>query len=69
MSIQIPGGHHILAGLPCDSIVHIELASLDSVFKEVDHGAVAWFTIICPVESPDAMGACDTLAGGESGDT
>ena len=66
--LKVPGGHHLLAGLPCNSIAHAELASLDSICKEVDHGAVAWFTLIHLVESPDAMGACGTLAGGESGD-
>ena len=68
MSVKVPGGHHFLASLPCNSIAHIELSSLDSICKEVDHGAISWFTFICPVESPDAMGACGTLAGGESGD-
>ena len=68
MSVQVPGGPCFLAGLPCDSIMHGELASLDSVFKEVDCGAIACFTLVSPLESPDAMGACGTLAGGESGD-
>ena len=36
--------------------------------KGVDYGAVAWFTLIHPVESLDAIGVCGTLAGGESGD-
>ena len=67
--VKVPGGHCFLAGLPCNSILHIELASLDSVCKEVDHSSVAWFTLVHPVElSPNAMGACGTLAGGESGD-
>ena len=43
--------------------MHAELDSLDSVCKEV-----ALFTLIHLVESPNAMGACGTLAGGESGD-
>ena len=68
MSVKVPGGHCLLAGLPCISAAHIELVSLDSICKEVDCVAVAWFTLICPVASPDAMGACGTLAGGESGD-
>ena len=42
---------------------------MDFGCKEVDYSAVAWFTPIHPVESPDAMGACGILAGGESGDT
>ena len=29
------GRHYLLAGLPCDSIAHIELASLDSVYKSL----------------------------------
>ena len=53
--------------IPCDSIAHVELASLDSVCKEVDYGTIAWFTLICLAEYPDAMGACCTLDGGESG--
>ena len=47
--------------------MHVELTSLDSACKEVDHGAIAWFTLVHPVEPPDAMGACGTFAGGESG--
>ena len=66
--VKVPGGHHILAGLPCESIVHIELTALDSVCKEVDHGAAAWFIPVHLVEPPDAMGACNTLASGVSGD-
>ena len=57
-----------MAGLPCNSVAHAELASLDSVFKELDCGEVGWFTLIRLVESPDAMGAYGTLARGESGD-
>ena len=66
--VRIPSGHCLLAGLSCNSIIHIELALLNSVFKDVDHGSVAWFTLVCLVEPLDAMGACGTLAGGESGD-
>ena len=47
--------------------MHVELAFLDSIFKEVDCGAVACFTLISLLESPDAMGAYGTLTGGESG--
>ena len=68
-SVKVPGRHCLLAGLPCNSVVHIELASLDSIYKEVDHGAVVWFMLIHPVESLDAIGACGTLAGRGSGDT
>ena len=64
LSVQVPGGHCLLDGLPCDSIAHIELASFDSVLKEIDHSAVAWYTIICLVEPLNAIGACGTLAGG-----
>ena len=67
--VKVPGGHHLLAGLPCDSIAHVELAYLNSVCKEVDCGAVAWFTLFFPVESLDAIGAYGPLSGGESGDT
>ena len=69
LSVKVPGGHHLLADLPCNSAAQVELASLDSFSKEVDHNAVAWFTLIHPVESPDAMGAYGTLAGGEPRDT
>ena len=41
LPVKVPGGHHLLAGLPCNSIVHIEFAYLDSVFKEVDRGTIA----------------------------
>ena len=41
---------------------------MNSVCNEVDCGAVAWFTLIDPVEPPDTMGACGALAGGELGD-
>ena len=68
LSVKVPSRHYPLASLLLDSIVHVELAFLDSFCKEVDHGAVAWFMLIRPVESPDAMGAYSTLAGGESGD-
>ena len=47
--------------------MHVELASLDSICKEVNCGAVAWFTIVYLVDPPDAMGVCGTLASGESG--
>ena len=67
LSVSVPSGHHLLAGLPCNSILLVELTSLDSVCKEVDHGAVTWFTLSHLVEPPNAMGACGTLAGGESG--
>ena len=69
MTVKVPSGHHLLAGLPCSSTEHVDLASLDSICKEVDHGAVTWFILVHPVEHPDTIGACDTLAGGESGDT
>ena len=48
--VKIPGRKCLLAGLPCNSIEHVELASLDSVCKDVDHDAVAWFTLVRPVE-------------------
>ena len=67
MSIQVPGRHCLLAGLPCDSITYVELASLDSVCKVVARGAVAWFTLVHLVESPDTIGAYGTFAGRESG--
>ena len=50
-------------------MAHVKLASLDSIYKELDHGAVAWFTLVHLVEPPDAMGACSTLAGREPRDT
>ena len=65
--VPVPRGNHLLAGLPCNSIVHVELASLDAIFKHVARGSVAWFTFIHPVEPFDAMGACGTLAGGSLG--
>ena len=68
MSVKVPSRHHILAALPCNSIIHIELAYLDSFCKVFDHGAVAWFTLVYPVEPLDAMGICGTIASGESGD-
>ena len=58
-----------MAGLPRGFIAHAELASLDSIFKEVAHGTVAWFTLIHLIESPDTMGAYVTLACGKFGDT
>ena len=49
--------------------MHVGLAYLVySVCKEVDCGAVACFTLVLPVEPPNAMGAYSTLAGVESGD-
>ena len=66
--VKVPAGHRLLAGLPCNSVLHTELASLDAVCKKVDHGAVIWFTLVHPVEPPNVMGACGILAGGESGD-
>ena len=66
--VQVPGGHSFLDDLPCDSIAHVKLASLDSVCKDVDHGAFACFTFIRAAEPPDAMGACVSLASWESGD-
>ena len=66
LSVKVPGGLCPLPGLPCNSIVHIELISLDSVCKEVDLGVVAWFTLVHLVEPPNAMGACGTFDGGES---
>ena len=35
LSVNIPGVYHILAGSPCNSIAQVELASLDSAYKEV----------------------------------
>ena len=66
--VKVPSGHHLLAGLPCNSIVYIELVSLDSVCREVDYDAVAWFALVDVVEPPDAIGACSTLSGWEYGD-
>ena len=68
MSIKVPGGYHLPADLPCNSIVHVELAFLNSICKEGDCGAVAWYTLVHLVEPPDAMGACGTLIGGKSGE-
>ena len=65
--VEVPSGHRLLAGLPCNSIAHVELASLDSVCKEVDYDAVACFILIGLVEPPDAMGACGALSSGEPG--
>ena len=65
MLVQVPGGHCLSVGLPCDSIAHVELASLDSVYKEVKHVAVAWFIFFHLVELPDAMGSCGALISGE----
>ena len=57
-----------MTGLLCNSIVHIDLAPLDSICKEADHSAATWLTLTHPVETPDAMWACGTVFGGESGD-
>ena len=27
LTVQVPNGHHLLLGLPCDSIIHVDLAS------------------------------------------
>ena len=64
--VIVPGGHYIPIGLPCNYIVHVELAFLDSVYKEVDCDTVARFTLVHLVEPPDAMEACGTLARGKS---
>ena len=66
--IKLPCGHRLLAGLPFNSIAHVELNFLDSICKEVAHSVVAWFTLVCPIELPNAMGAWTTLSGRESGD-
>ena len=34
--VKVLSGHCLLAGLPCKSTVYIELASLDSICKEID---------------------------------
>ena len=68
LSVNVPGGHHLLAGLPCNSLAHVELASLDFVCKEVDRGAVACLTLVRLGEPPDAMGACGIFASGDFGD-
>ena len=46
----------------------LNLLLLDPIFKEVDHSAIAWFTLVYPVEPLDAMRVYGTLAGGESRD-
>ena len=66
--VKIPGRHHIPAGVSCNSIERVEPASLDSICKEVNHGVIAWFMLVHLVEPPDSIGACNTLARGESGD-
>ena len=68
--VKVPGGHCLLVGLPCTLYyAHVELASLNSIVcKEVDCSTVAWLTLVHPVEPPNAMGACGTLAGWESRD-
>ena len=68
LSVKVPGGHYLLACLPCNSVASIELASLGSIFEKVDCSAVAWFTLVYLVELPDTMKAYGTFAGGESGD-
>ena len=68
MSVYIPGGYYTLAGLLCDSIAYIELAFLDSIFEEVDHGVVACFTLVCPVEPPYVIGVYGALVGGKPRD-
>ena len=69
LSIKVPSGHHLPAGLPCNSTSHVKVASLDSICKEVDRALAAWFILFHLVEPPDGMGACGTLVSGESGDT
>ena len=66
--MQLPGGHCLLPGLPCDSIAHVELGFFDTVYKKIDRGAVAWFILVCLVGPLDAMGAYGAFAGGEPGD-
>ena len=68
MSTKVPGGHHILASLPRNSVAHAELASLDFICKVVDHGAIVWFILIHLVGSLAAMGAYGTLDGRGSKD-
>ena len=68
MLVIVPGRHSLRAGLPCNSIAHIELTSLDSVCKEIDCGTVFWFTLIHLVQPLNAMGECVILAGRESED-
>ena len=68
LSVKVPGGYYILAAFPCKSLAHIELASLDSIFKEFNHGTVALFILVHLVEPLDTMGFCGTLIGWESGD-
>ena len=58
-----------MAGLPSFSIVYVELSSFYSICEEVDYGSVVWFTLVHPVEPPDAIGACSALTGGKSEDT
>ena len=65
--VKIPGGYCFLAVLPCNSIVHIELAFLDFIFKGVDHGAVAWFMLVCLVEPLDTRGHVVLLLVGSLG--
>ena len=69
MLVSVPGGHCVLAGLPCNSIVHVELVFLKFVCKEVDHSAVTWFILVHLVEPSDTMGVCGTLTSGEFKDT
>ena len=58
-----------LQPLHFNSPMHIELVGLDSICKEIDCCALAWFKFIYLVEPPDAMGVYGTLDGGESGYT
>ena len=48
--------------------MHVELASLDSICKEVDHGAVAWLHLSVRLSLLMPWGHVVLLAGGESGD-
>ena len=66
--VQILSRDCLLTGLPCNFIANIQIASLESVFKEVDHSAVACFTLLHLVEPYDAMGASGGLVGVEPGD-
>ena len=65
---KVTSGYCLLAGLPCNYTMYIEIASLDSIYKGIDHDAVACFIFIHLIEPLDTMGACGTLAVGESGD-
>ena len=41
LSVKVHGGHPLLISLPCNFIAHVEVASLDSVCKEISHGNIA----------------------------